>query len=183
MAAAGHGIESVKEKWRARLCFRVQGLRKNIRGPSRDLIDAARRDLAVLLCAQGSASTRGGTAYEAVAAAAAKLKEAASGPQHGSVAPRSACADTPSERAEVLELARRTVEAMKNGNRSLAHETLTSLLCHPTGLDEAWVEGRTLLAEAVRWECADVVSTLLDYGADANAASRSPRSQYAEARL
>ena len=58
---------------------------------------------------------------------------------------------------------------MKNGDPGLAHETLMSLLFHPTGLDEAWLDGRTLLAEAVRWNCAEIVSALLEHGADADA--------------
>jgi hypothetical protein len=62
---------------------------------------------------------------------------------------------------------------MQNGNRAAVSDLLSSVLTHPASLDDGFVSGRTLLAEAVRFNCQDVVETLLEHGADPNAACSS----------
>jgi hypothetical protein len=71
----------------------------------------------------------------------------------------------PSERMVVQRLACTAAEAMKNGNASAALATVNQLLAHPASLDEPWLKDGTLLTEAARWSCADVVAVLLEHGA------------------
>jgi len=168
-------VEREKDQWRARLRFKIGGARAAVRGPCRDEQESARRDLEVLLRAK--AGTLGDqAAYEAVATAAAELKARVAGRRSiAAPAQRDLCtdADWPDQKAEVERLARQLAEAMQDGNHAAAHELLSSFLQHPAGLDDGFVAGRTLLAEAVRFNCQDVVETLLDHGADPNAACSS----------
>jgi hypothetical protein len=163
-------VEKCKDGFRARLQFRLKRFgQRSVRGPWRGKAEAARHDLAQLLRAKASASA-GASRYEATRAAAASLAKLAmderslqESAQEGNHAAN--------QRAEVEELARCAAEAMKDGDHGQALASTTELLRHPVGLDERWVGGgRTLLAEAVRFNSAAVVAVLLDHGADVNMA-------------
>lgn len=62
---------------------------------------------------------------------------------------------------------------MRRGDQAAAASSVAALLCHPVGLEQASVEGRPLLAEAVRWDCREIVGVLLEHGADPNASDSS----------
>ncbi|WP_353213454.1 ankyrin repeat domain-containing protein [Rhodovarius sp.] len=62
---------------------------------------------------------------------------------------------------------------MKHGDEAGAASAIDVLLGHPLPLEHVRVGGRTLLAEAVRWDCREIVAALLDHGADPNASDAS----------
>ena len=164
-------VESHKGQWRARLRFNLNGTRATVLGPCRTNSATAERDLAALLRAKTASMSSEG-AYEAVAAAAAELKASAAKSAAIGASTENCCQDDENEagqKVEVERLARRAVAAMEGGDRAAAAEALTSLLCYPASLDTGFVSGRTLLSEAVRWNCPELVDALLDYGADPNA--------------
>ena len=165
-------LEHDAGQWRARLEFRSRGVRTVVRGPRRDGEATAQFDLDLLLRAKAG-MPRGQAACEAVAAAAAQLKALVR--RKACVLPKDASVDDdpPDQKAEVSKLARRLGEAMQNGDEASASELLWSLLAHPAGLDEGFVGGNTLLAEAVRFGNQNVVETLLEHGASPNAACSS----------
>jgi hypothetical protein len=168
-------VEPEKNQWRARLQFKIGGVRTSVRGPCRDEQESARGDLEVLLRAKASNSDDQ-AAYGIVASVASGLKaRVAARTRTASTAQGSICldADFPDQKAEVERLARQLAEAMQNGNRAAVSDLLSSFLSHPASLDDGFVSGRTLLAEAVRFNCQDVVETLLEHGADPNAACSS----------
>ena len=165
-------VESHKGRWRARLQFKIDGTRATVRGPCRTDSASAQRDLALLLRAKTASISSQGAYYEAVVAAAAQLKASAAKSVAIGASTESCRQDNenePSQKVEVERLARRAVAAMEAGDRAAAIEALTSLLCIPASLDNGYVCGRTLLSEAVRWNCPELVEVLLDYGADPNA--------------
>ena len=79
----------------------------------------------------------------------------------------------PSQWAVVQGLAREAIASLKHGDQAGAASTIDVLLGHPLALEQARVGGRTLLAEAVRWDCREIVAALLDHGADPNASDAS----------
>ena len=163
-------VESHKGQWRARLRFNLKGARTAVLGPRRSNAASAERDLAALLRAKAASMSSAG-AYEAVAATSAELKASAAESAVIAASARNSSQDEnePSQKVEVEKLARKAVAAMEGGDRAAAAEALTSLLCYPTSLDTGFVSGRTLLSEAVRWNCPELVEVLLEHGADPNA--------------
>lgn len=161
-------VEKFKERYRARLQFRVKGLgRRSVRGPWHGNAEGARQDLMHLLRAKAGAVARA-SRFEEVRAVAVSLAKLAVGKRllQESAEDGNHAGD---QRAEVEELARCAAEAMKDGDHGGALASTTELLHHPVGLDDMWVGGgRTLLAEAVRFDSAAVVAVLLDHGADVN---------------
>lgn len=151
-----------------------------MRGPRRDEEASAQRDLDRLLRVRSVAIGSRRTAFEAVSAAATELKAAVARKRGGGGGGGVAVAaphqpllgeedGLPDQKAEVQSLARRLAEAMERGDDAAASTALERFLRHPGGLDEGYVFGRTLLAEAVRFDCGEVVEALLEEGADPNA--------------
>jgi len=162
-------LQNHKGQWRARLQFKIGNERSAVLGPCRIDPASAEHDLRVMQRAKQESSLSGRAAFEAVSAVAAELRKSSAKHLVGDGGPGEDSFTPPSQQAEVEALARMVSKAMENGNRKGALDALMALLRHPASLDDGIVDGRTLLAEAVRWNCHDVVDALLEHGANPNA--------------
>lgn len=158
-------LELHRGLWRAHVQLRVEGSIAHARGPCRKAREEAQEDLAKLSKARAVAKGSPIDVYEAMKCAVAALKAEASADD--GCAPAE---ELPSERMVVQRLACAAAEAMKNGNASAALAAVNQLLAHPASLDEPWLKDGTLLTEAARWSCADVVAALLEHGASVSVA-------------